>query len=119
MNRDALDQYDDPLFCDPQEPQCGWLSPEGWFAPCIPWRHAEVACSLIRAMGVRLIDLGILDSHEYLFDIGWVKVDRSNKADHRRVGGQFRFVARRPLTEAQVEFERVWLELGAVELLSG
>lgn len=121
-----VDRYGDPLFGTTRLPQCGWLAPDARFVPCIPWEHTEKAQDICRALGIDIPD-PIEGASGTLFKAGWVKIARASRADHRRIGGRFRFehptsacsglTARRAsLTEAQAQVEAAWMEMDAVDL---
>lgn len=119
LSPDALDSDGYPLFGDATIPQCGWLSPDGLFAPCLPWEHGPTAWECIRAMGTEVLDVPICDGHKYLLDRGWVKVHRRDKRDLAHTGGRFMLTAGERVhtrTPQQESVEAAWMALGAVEV---
>lgn len=119
LNPDTLDSYGYPLFGDTDVPQCGWLSPDGLFAPCSPWEHGIVAWECILASGTQVSGVPYRDSHEYLLSQGWVKIHRRDRGDRSRTGGRFLFTAGTGVhtrTPQQEEVEAAWMALGAVEV---
>lgn len=116
---DTHDSYGYPLFEDATVPQCGWLSPEGLFAPCIPWDHGTTAWECIRASGAEVKDVPDGDGHKYLLRLGWIKVHRRDKGNRSRTGGRFVFTTGSGVhtrTPQQEAIEAAWMALGAVDL---
>lgn len=123
---DFQDRYGDPLFAEPVPPQCGWLSPEGWFAPCRPWQHTERAYDIATALRIE-VDDPVEGASGTLFVKGWVKIARKSRSDLAQFGGRFHFEAptlafrtrqerSSRLTAAQASVEAAWMELDAIEL---
>ena len=107
-------------FIKPDQPQCGWLSPEGDLFPCMPWGHAMASWEIVRAMRMSGVSINflVIEAHDFLWKLGWVKIERWSKSDMRRFGGQFRFTNphHATMTPEQDAVEAAWMQLDAIDV---
>ena len=114
---DAETRDGDPLWAPSLPPQCGWLSPDGRLAPCIPWGHGPLAADVIHAMGISILDIPMGETHDFLWEHGWIKIARKSRSNFSREGGRFAFETpkRGAWTPEQLAFWTTWSEIDAVE----